>query len=96
MLSVALKPYSVKLHAVIDQPVAEFLGDLALERLKFGVDEFDDLAGLHIDQVIVMSLWRGFIAGPAIAEIVAIKYPGFLEQAHSAVDRGDRDARIAG
>ena len=31
---------------------------------------------------------------PAIAEIVLVEDPGLFEQAHGAIDRGDRNARI--
>src|SRR5690606_31019466 len=52
---------AVEFHAVIDQAIAELLGDLALQGFQFGIDEFEHLAALHVDQVIVMSLWCGFV-----------------------------------
>ena len=79
---------------MIDQAIAQPFGDLALQGFKFGIDEFDHLAGFDIDHVIVVRLGRGFVTGAAIAEIVAIQNAGFLEQAHRAVDGGNRDARI--
>jgi hypothetical protein len=45
--------------------------------------------------MIVMRFGRCFIPGASIAEIVAIKDARFFEQAHSAVDGGDGNARIA-
>ena len=90
----AFKPHAVQFHPVVDQPVAEPFGDLALQRLQLRIDEFDNLAGFDIDQVIVVGLGGSFIPGAAIAKIVAIENPGFFEQAHGAVHRGDGDARI--
>ncbi len=85
---------AIELHAVIDEAEAEPIGYLALEYFKFGIDEFDDLAGFDIDHVIVMRLGSRFIPGAPVAEIVPVENPGFLEQADGAVDRGDRDAGI--
>jgi len=81
---------------VIDQPVAQPFGDLALQRFEFGVDEFHDDAGFDINHVVVVGLGCGFVAGAPIAEIMAFENPGFLEQAHGPIDRGDRDAGIDG
>jgi hypothetical protein len=39
---------------VIDEAEAELLGDLALQRLELVVDELDDVAGLDVDQMVVM------------------------------------------
>ncbi len=94
--AVAFKLHAVKLHAVINQPIAQLFGNLALELLKFGIDKFDDFACFNIDQMIVMSLRCSFVAGAAIAEIMAIKNACFFEQANSAVNRGNRNARIDG
>lgn len=79
---------------MVNQPVAQLLGNLALERLQFRVDEFNDFARFNIYQMIVVSLGRGLIARAAIAEIMTLKDPGLFEQAHGAIDRGDRDSRI--
>ena len=79
---------------MIDQPVAQSFGNLALQCFEFGIDEFDDFAALHIDQMIMMRFWGSFIAGAAIAEIMAIKDPGFFEQPHGAVNRGNRNPRV--
>ena len=56
---------------MIDQTEAQPFGDLALQRLKFGIDEFDDLAAFDVDHVIVMCLGGRFVAGATVAEIVA-------------------------
>ena len=58
--------------------------------------ELDHLAGLDVDQVIVVLFGRLLIARAAVAEIVAREDAGLLEQAHGPVDRGDGDVRIDG
>src|SRR6056297_3850115 len=45
--------HAVKLQPVTDQAIAQLLGDLLLQRLDLGIDEFDDLAGIHVDEVVV-------------------------------------------
>jgi len=87
---------AVQLHAVIDQAEAELLGDPALERLQLLVDELEDVAGLDVDEMVVMGLRRSLVTGAAVAEIVPLQYAGLFEQADGAVDGGDRDAGIDG
>jgi len=94
-LVAAVKPHSEQFEAVIDEAVAELLGDQALEGFELGIDELDDLAGLDVDHVVVMRLGRGFVAGAAIAEVVPVEDAGFFEQANGAVDGRDRDAWVA-
>ena len=79
-----------------DEPVAELLGHLALQRLDLLVLELDHLARLDIDQMIVVRIGHLLIARAAVAEIVALEDVGLLEQAHRAIDRGDGDMRIDG
>ena len=55
---------------MIDQPETELLCDLPLQRFQLGVDEFDDLAGLHVDQVIVMGLAGCFVTRTARMALV--------------------------
>ena len=47
---------AVELHAVVDEAEAELLGDPPLQRLELLVDELDDLAGLDVDQMVVMGV----------------------------------------
>src|SRR6185436_10148441 len=63
---VAAEDDAVKLHAVIDQAEAELLGDPALERFQLFVDELDDVAGLDVDEMVVMALGCGLVAGAAV------------------------------
>src|SRR5690606_8231185 len=79
---------AVELHAMIDQAIAEFLGYLLLQGLEFGIDELQDFTALHVDQVIVMRLGRGFIARAAITKVVAVENARFLEQANGPVHGG--------
>jgi len=61
-LAIAVEGDAVKLHAMIDEAEAEALGDALLERLQLVVDEFDDVAGLDVDQMVVVRFRRGFVA----------------------------------
>ncbi len=79
---------------MINEPIAELFGDLALELFQLFIDKFDDLAGLDIDQVIMMFIGSRFIPRTAIAKIMALKNTGFLEQADCPVNRGDRDPTV--
>ncbi|VWX46944.1 hypothetical protein NOVOSPHI9U_10400 [Novosphingobium sp. 9U] len=44
--------------------------------------------------MVVVCLGRGFVACTAVAEVMPVEDAGLLEQAHGAIDGGDRDARI--
>ena len=79
---------------MIDEAEAELRGDPPLQLLQLLVDELDDIAGLDVDQMVVMGLGGRLVAGPAVAEIVPLQDAGLLEQAHGAVDGRDRDAGI--
>src|SRR4051812_12322538 len=82
--------HPVKLHAMVDEAEAEPLGDLLLQGFELVVGELDHIAGLDVDQMVVMGLGRRFVAGAAVAEIVALENSRLLEQADGAVDGGDR------
>ena len=92
-LAVAVEGDAVKLHAVVDEAEAELLGDPLLQRLELVVDELDDIAGLDVDQMVVMAFGRRFVARAAVAELVPLEDAGLLEQADGAVDGRDRDVR---
>ena len=40
---------------MVDEAEAELLGDPLLQRLELVVDELDDVAGLDVDQMVVMA-----------------------------------------
>ncbi len=81
---------------MVDQAEAQLAGDGFLQGFDLGVDELDHPARAHVDQVVVVMVRRLLVAGAPVAEIVALDDPGFLEQAHRPVDRGDRDVRVHG
>src|SRR6476620_7925483 len=85
---------AIQFQPVIDQPVAEFAGDLGLQLLDFLGGELDHLAVAQIDQVVVMAVTHLLISRAALAEIVALDDSGVLEQLHSAVHSRDRDLVI--
>ena len=61
-LVAAIAGNAIELHAMIDQTEAEPVGNPPLQFLKLLVSEFDDLAGLHVDQMVMMGFGGGFIA----------------------------------
>src|SRR5690606_30772291 len=75
----ALDGRAVKLQLVPDQLEAQAPGDLLLEALDLGVEELDDLAGLGVDQMVVVIVARLFIAAAPVAEVVLLDHPGLLE-----------------
>ena len=79
---------------VPDQAIAQPRGDLFLQRLDLGIDEFDDLAGVDIDQVVVVVALGIFIARAAIAEFVLFQNARLFEQLDGAIDRGQRYPRV--
>ncbi len=85
--------HGIELEPVVDQPVAEALGDDLLDGLDLLVAELDDLAGADVDQVVVVLVGDQLEAGAAVLEIVLGDEPGFLEQVEGAVDGRQRDAR---
>ena len=92
--ALAVNRNAIEFHAVIDEAIAELFGDPPLEHLELLVDEFDDLAGLDVDQMVVMRFLRGFVTRATVAEFMTLENSGVLEQAHGAVDRGDRDLGV--
>src|SRR5690242_5544331 len=53
-LAVAIEGDAVKLHAMVDEAVAEPFGNPLLQCFKLVVDELDHIAGLDIDQMVVV------------------------------------------
>ena len=68
-----------------DEPHSVFLGDFFLQFLDFGVLKFNDLAGLYIDQMIVVFVGDLLVAGPPVAEIVSFDNLGLFKQANRPV-----------
>ena len=59
-----------------------------------GVLELDHPAGIDVDQMVVVGRAARLVARAAAAEIPALEDALLLQQAHRAIDRRDRDARI--
>jgi hypothetical protein len=68
----AIERDAIKFHPVIDQTEAQFFSNLFLKGFKLGIDEFDYLASLYINQMIMMGFGRSFITRAAIAKIMAV------------------------
>ena len=79
---------------MINQPVTQLLGDLALQLFNLFVRKLYHAARLHIDQVVVMRLGCFLVPRATVAEIVAGEDVRFLEQTNGPVNGRDRNARI--
>src|SRR5580658_3873162 len=90
-LGLAGQRHGEEFEAVIDQSVAQPLGDVALQLLDILVAELDDAAGLEIDEMVVVVRRHLLVARPAVAEIMARQDACLLEEPHCAIDRGDAD-----
>ena len=93
---VGVQRNGIKLQSVIDETIAQLAGDGFLEAFDFLIDEFNDLAGAQINQMIMVIVTGFFIAGPAIPEIMTLDNAGFLEQANRPVHRRQRNPVILG
>src|SRR5690348_4934648 len=93
-LATAIEGDSVQLHAMVDEAEAELLRNPFLELLELVVHELDHVPGFDVDQMVVVSFRRGLVARSAVAELVPLKDPRFLEQAHGPIDGCDRDIGI--
>ena len=85
---------AIKLHAVVNQAIAEFFGNAPLEHFKFFVDELNDFASLDVNQMVVMIVRCGLVARAPVTKLMTFKDTGFLEQSNGAVHCSDRNARI--
>ncbi len=79
---------------MIDELVAELSRDGFLQSFRLRVDEFDDLTGLHVDQMIVVLIGMFFVTRSAIAEIVAGDDPSLVEEANRPINGGDRNVWV--
>src|SRR5262245_15249762 len=89
-----LERHAEEFEPVADEAVAELARHGLLQPLDLLVAELDDLAGLHVDEVIVVAEARGLVTGAAVTELMTLENARALEQAHGAIDRRQRDARI--
>jgi len=93
-LAVSVEGDAVKLHPMVDEAEAELLGDPPLKRLQLLVHELHDIAGFDVDEMVVMLVRGGLVAGAPVAEFVAFQDARFLEQANGPIDRRDRNPGI--
>ena len=94
-IGLGFERHGIELEPVIDEAIAEALGDKILDRLDLLVAELDDLAAADIDQMVVVLVGDRLEAGAAILEIVLGDEPGLLEQIEGAIDGRQRNARVA-
>ena len=71
------------------QAVNEPFSNFFLQRFNIRVDEFNHLAAVHVDQVIVMVAFCILIARPTIAKLQLLKNTRFFKQFDLAIDRRD-------
>src|SRR6476646_4235697 len=79
-LAIAVEADAVQLHPVVNEAEAEPLRNPLLERFQLVVDELDHVAGLDVDQMVVVGCGSRFITRPPIAELMALENSRFLEQ----------------
>lgn len=75
---------------MIDQAVAQPLGDLMLERLEFGIDKFEHRPCFHIYEMIVMRIRHGLVSRIATPEVVPLDDTRFLEEPNRSINRSKR------
>ena len=76
------------------QLIAELGGNLFLQGLDIGVHKLDHLAGIEINEMIMMIPIRIFIPGAAIAKFVALQNARLFEEFHRSIDSRNRYAGI--
>ncbi len=79
---------------MVDQPVPVPRSNFRLQKFDLVILKLDDGTRPQINQMVVVFFGTFLVARAAIAEIVALQYPGLFEQADRPIDGGDRDSRI--
>src|SRR5262249_14599856 len=90
----AVQGYAIKFQTMADEAISGLFSYAPLQVFDLVVVKFDHLAGLDIDQVVVVFLGSLFIASATIAEIVLGQNARLLEQPYRAVYGGDGDMWI--
>src|SRR3546814_19757614 len=86
-VALAIEGDTIKFHAVVDEPVSEPLGDHLLQRFEFGLDEFEDLARIAADQMVVMPLGCRLLAREALDQLLAVENPRLFAHASYQAQR---------
>src|SRR4029450_775317 len=94
-LFAVLERHAEQLEPVADQAETELARHALLQLFDLLVGELDNLSGLDVDEMVVMTKPRRLVAGAPIAEVVTLEDARAFEQPHGPVDRGQCDARIA-
>jgi hypothetical protein len=79
---------------VIDQTIAQTLGDQLLQGLEFRINKFDYLARFYINQMVVMRIGYRFISRLTVPEVMPLNNASFFKEPDGSVDRRNRDARV--
>src|SRR5690606_18429881 len=87
---------AVKLEPVMDDLVAEFVRDLVLQALDAVGAELDHVAGVEVDQMVVMAAGGMLEARRPALEGMAMDRPHRLQELHRAVDGGQRNRPVDG
>src|SRR5438309_1040316 len=86
--------WSFDTNAQSVEPEAELFGDALLQGFELVVDELDHIAGLDVDQMVVVAFRGCLVARAAIAELVSFENAGLFEQPDRAIHGRDRDVRV--
>ena len=81
---------------MVDDVVAKLGGDFALELLDLFRPELGDLAGVEVDDVVVVGGVGDLVPGAAVFEGEAEDDPFPFEDREGAVDGGERQAVVEG
>jgi len=91
---VLIKPASDENETVLDQPIAQASGDLALEPVQKRVEKLKYFAAVLVKQMVMMAA-RDIVAACTSTKSLALDHAGCLEFAKRPVDRGHRYSRQA-
>lgn len=77
-----------------DDLKAVLTGDFFLKPLDLVRTELDDTPRIDIDEMVMVLLFRGFVARPSICKDMTFKNTLVLKQFDGSVDSGKGNARV--
>jgi hypothetical protein len=83
----------VEFETMPDKLIAEAAGDIGLQALDLLAAELNNLAGLHVDEVVMMIRRRHLVAHSPIAKRMALRDADAFEQFERPVDGGQGNTR---
>ena len=89
-----IAPAAEQFQTQRDKVKAEPLRDSLHQPMIFGVLKLDDLAGIDVDQMVVVTVLSRFIACATTAKIAAFQNPLLFQKTHRPVDGGDGNPGI--